>query len=107
MHILEIFLSHDVTSGSDITPCIKIEKLVVLQILVRLCNDVCNTLRIFTQKHNLKVVFCHMTIKSNIPAPVLLNLKNLPKRDKMLGKPHISSLYPNSFNKFNKTGAHM
>ena len=42
-------------------------------------------------------------IESNIRAPVLLNLLNsLQKRDKMLGKPHIWSLFPNSFNKFNK-----
>ena len=61
MHILEIFLSY-VTSGINIMPCIKIDKLVALQILVRLCNDVCNTLRISTQKHNLKVVFVHMII---------------------------------------------
>ena len=41
---------------------------------------------------------------SNICAPVLLNLLNsLRKRDKMLSKPHILSLFLNSFNKFNKT----
>ena len=40
----------------------------------------------------------------NIHALVLLNLLNsLRKRDKMLGKPRILSLFPNSFNKFNKT----
>ena len=37
-------------------------------------------------------------------ALVLLNLLNsLGKRDKMLGKPRILSLFTNSFNKFNKT----
>ena len=41
-------------------------------------------------------------------APVLLNLLNsLRKRDKMLGKPRILSLFPNLFNKFNNTGARM
>ena len=30
-------------------------------------------------------------------------LKSLRKRDKMLGKPRILSLFLNSFNKFNKT----
>ena len=45
-------------------------------------------------------------MESYIHAPVLLNLSNmLQKRDKMLGKPRILSLFPNSFNKFNKTGA--
>ena len=34
-------------------------------------------------------------------------LNSLRKRDKMLGKPHILSLFPNSFNKFNNTGARM
>ena len=43
-------------------------------------------------------------IESNIRALILLNLlKSLRKRDKMLGKPRILSLFPNSFNKFNKT----
>ena len=41
-------------------------------------------------------------------AYVLLNLLNeLGKRDKMLGKPRILSLFPNSFNKFNNTRARM
>ena len=39
-------------------------------------------------------------------AHVLLNLSNeLGKRDEMLGKPRILSRFPNSFNKFNYTGA--
>ena len=39
---------------------------------------------------------------------VLLNLlKSLRKRDKMLGKPRILSLFPNLFNKFNNTRARM
>ena len=41
-------------------------------------------------------------------AHVLFNLLNsLRKRDKMLGKPRILSLFPNSFNKLNKTRAQM
>ena len=41
-------------------------------------------------------------------ANVLLNLLNLlRKRDKMLGKPHILSLFLNEFNKFNNTRAQM
>ena len=41
-------------------------------------------------------------------AHVLLNLLNeLGKRDKMRGLPSILSLFPNSFNKFNKTRARM
>ena len=41
-------------------------------------------------------------------AHVLLNLLNdLRKRDKMLGKPRILSLFPKSFNKFNNTRARM
>ena len=41
-------------------------------------------------------------------AHVLLNLLNeLRKRDKMLGKPRILSLFPTSFNKFNNTKARM
>ena len=39
-------------------------------------------------------------------AHVLLNLLNsLRKRDKMLGKPRIFSLFRNEFNKFNNTRA--
>ena len=49
--------------------------------------------------------------KSNILAPVLLNLLNLlQKSDKMLGKSHIFisfGLYPYLFNKFNNTLALM
>ena len=41
-------------------------------------------------------------------AHVLLNLLNeLGKRDKMRGLPSILSLFPNEFNKFNKTRARM
>ena len=41
-------------------------------------------------------------------ALVLLNLFNaLQKRNKMLGKPHILSLFCNAFNKFNNTRAQM
>ena len=44
----------------------------------------------------------------NIHALVLLNLLNsLRKREKMLGTPCILSLFPNSFNKLNKTWALM
>ena len=43
-------------------------------------------------------------MESNICAPVLLNLLNLfRKRDIMLSKPRILSLFLNLFNKFNKT----
>ena len=43
-------------------------------------------------------------IESNIHASVFLYLLNsLRKLDKMLGKPHILSFFPNSLNKFNKT----
>ena len=42
-------------------------------------------------------------IESNIRACVLLNLlKLLRKRDKILGKPRILSLFPDSFDKVNK-----
>ena len=66
-------------------------------------------LDVFTPKMwfliNLNVTW---KIESNICAPVLLNLLNLlRKRDKMLGKPRILSLFHNLFNKFNKTGALM
>ena len=41
---------------------------------------------------------------SYMSAHVLSNLLNeLGKREKMLGKPLILSLFPNSFNKFDKT----
>ena len=41
-------------------------------------------------------------------AHILLNLLNLlGKRDKMLGKPRILSLFRNEFNKFNNTRAQM
>ena len=41
-------------------------------------------------------------------AHVLLNLLNsLRKSNKMLSKPRILSIFPNSFNKFNNTGARM
>ena len=32
-------LSHDVASGSDIKPCIEIDKTLVVYILVMLCNE--------------------------------------------------------------------
>ena len=41
-------------------------------------------------------------------AHVILNLlKELGKRDQMLSKPRILSLFPNLFNKFNNKRAHM
>ena len=44
------------------------------------------------------------SIESNIRAFVLLNfLNSLRKRDKVIDKPRILSLFPNSFNKCNKT----
>ena len=55
---------------------------------------------VFMPKNDFKMTL----MSSKICAPVLLNLLNLlQKRDKMLGKPHILSLFLNSFNKFNKT----
>ena len=43
---------------------------------------------------------------SYMSAPVLLNLLNkLRKRDKMQGLPSILSLFRNTLNKFNNTGA--
>ena len=45
---------------------------------------------------------------SYMSAHVLLHLLNeLRKRDKMLGKPRILSLFRNEFNKFNNTRARM
>ena len=53
-------------------------------------------------------MYNHINRGSYISAHVLLNLLNsLRKGDKMLGKPHILSLFPNSFNKFNNTRARM
>ena len=47
-------------------------------------------------------------VESNIHAPVLLNnLLNSWKRDKMIGKPHIFSLFRNLFNKFSNTWSHI
>ena len=44
------------------------------------------------------------SVESRIRTPVLLNLLNvLRKKDKMLGKPRILSLFPNLFYKFNTT----
>ena len=49
-----------------------------------------------------------MINESNIRALVLLNLLNsLRKRDKMLGKPRILSLFPNLFNKFINRSTHV
>ena len=43
-------------------------------------------------------------MESNIPDSVLLNLSNLlQKRDKMLNKPSILSIFSNLFNRFNKS----
>ena len=57
----------------------------------------------YTTTTNFKV-FVIRKIESNIPALVLLNLLNsLRKRDKMLSKLRILSLFLNWFNRFNKT----
>ena len=49
-----------------------------------------------------------MLIEANIGARVLVNLLNeLWKRDEMLGKSRICSLFPYSFNKFSETWALM
>ena len=37
---MENILSHDVTSGSDIKPCVKLDKLLFVYVLVMLFNDV-------------------------------------------------------------------
>ena len=45
-------------------------------------------------------------VSDRCPLGFLLNLINsLHKRDKMLSKPRILSLFRNEFNKFNNTGA--
>ena len=75
-----------------------------LQNLVTLCNEVRNNATciwqncsVFHAKLDLKVVLGLYDI--NIRAHVLLNLLNsLQKSDKMLDKPCILSLFPNSFN---------
>ena len=46
---------------------------------------------------SLKVVLRPYDKKSNIVAPVLLNINSLQKSDKMLGKPHILSLFQTHF----------
>ena len=72
--------------------CIKID-----QILVKLCIDVRNS-RIWQNLSVFRVISTHDKC-----APVLLNLLNSQrKRDKMLGKPCILSIFPNLFNKSNK-----
>ena len=104
-----IILSYDVASGSGITPCNKIDKpLVVYRFsgnvmtsITTLCTYLQNYY-VFTPEMNLQsnlnVIW---SIESNIRAIVLLNILNsLRKRDKMLGKPRILSLFPNLFNKF-------
>ena len=60
---------------------------------------------VFTHKMRFQVILMsYNKLETNIHAPVLLNLLNLlRKSDKMIGKPHILSLFSNLFNKFNKT----
>ena len=109
-------LSYDVASESKITPYNKINKLwVVYRFTGNVMTSITTLLtywqnsKVFTTEmnfqSNLNVIWL---IESNICALVLLNILNsLPKRNKMLGKPRILSLFPNSFNKFNKTWALM
>ena len=65
------------------------------------------------RQQNLDLFTPKMPILNNIKScdictPVSLNLSNsLRKSDKMIDKPHILSLFLNSFNKFNKTWALM
>ena len=66
------------------------------------------TLRTYLQNYNVltaEMKFqCNLNVISNIRALILLNLLNsLPKRDKLLGKHRILSLFPHSFNKFIET----
>ena len=63
------------------------------------CTDSCESTLV--KMPNSWKISCRGSLKeSNICALVLLNLLNsLRKRDKMLGKPCILSLFPNSFNK--------
>ena len=64
----------------------------------------CQNFNVFTAEMRFQSLNVICEIESNIRALVLLNLLiSLRKRDKMLGKPRILSLFPNSFNKFNKT----
>ena len=50
----------------------------------------------------LSTLLCEFDIR----APILLNLFNLfRKSNQMLDKPHIRSLFPKSFNRFNNTRA--
>ena len=59
-------------------------------------------------KRRLHAVPLGSIVKSNIPALKLLNLSNLlRKRDKMLSKSHILSLFLSLFNKFINTWALM
>ena len=61
---------------------------------------------IFMQKCDFFSNFNVMwNIESKILPPALLNLFNLWKRDKMLSKPCILSVFLNLFNPFNKTWA--
>ena len=48
-----------------------------------------------------------LSIKTMLNDPWFLVNSLQKKRDKMLGKPHILSLFPNMFNKINKTWALM
>ena len=87
--------------GSDITTCTTSS----LQILVTLCNDVRNGFSynyMATSKHSstqfLNAILSSFRviqyIEPNSRAPVLLNLLSLSRiSDKILGKPHISSLF--------------
>ena len=90
-------LSYDVTSGSDITPCIKID---YKPLLVTLCHEGHSNIAFIITKFNCfhaKIPFqsrfsvSYDTGKKNLTFMLLhVNLLNLlQKSDKMLGKPCI------------------
>ena len=87
--------------GSDITPCIKIDKPLVVYIFLTSWNDAHNNVAYIMIKYLPfrtieipKQFECHMIIRFNIGAPALLNLiTSLGKRDKMLNQHSILSLF--------------
>ena len=116
IEIMYPFLSHNVVSGRYITLCNKIDKpLVVYRFSGSIMTSIITLHKrwenpdVFTPKMWVLINFNVMWwIESSIHALVLLNLLNwLRKSNKILGKPHILSLFPNLFNKFNKTWALM
>ena len=74
-------LSHDAASGSAITPCNKIDKLLVVYRFYNVmfgrklwrCVKDGKILTFSHQKWDFQLILCHMIIESTIRAPVLLN----------------------------------